>query len=208
MLSRSAQPGVLLIADDDEDMRVLFRTLMGSRGHRVLEAEDGERCMALAAGAELVALDLRMPLLDGFEVAARLRADPATRMLPLLAVTALAEVDCRDRALGAGCDEVLVKPFSPRLLLARVELLLEQSREVRRMGSRLRDASTGIAQRFHLQRSRSESLNLRGRVIRERAAELMQRRWPACASCGVPLSDAGTGPPPDLCPACAVRAAQ
>jgi CheY-like chemotaxis protein len=138
MFPTTAHPGVLLIADDDEDMRVMFRTLMGARGHQVVEACDGPQCVSLARSAmpDLIVLDLRMPGLDGFGVAASLRADPATLSLPLLAVTALADADARRRALEAGCDAVLVKPFSPRALLAQVELLLERARDGDGRGSR------------------------------------------------------------------------
>jgi CheY-like chemotaxis protein len=133
MFPATPHPGVLLIADDDEDMRMMFRTLMTARGHQVREACDGVECVAMVASAmpDLVILDLRMPGMDGLEVAMRLRAEPATHRLPLLAVTAMADREMRMQALEAGCNDVLVKPFSPRALLARVEELLAETRDGR-----------------------------------------------------------------------------
>jgi DNA-binding response OmpR family regulator len=134
MFSLTANPAVLIIADDDEDSRDMFRTLMSMRGHRVLEARDGHECLELArrGEAQLVVLDLRMPGLDGFAVAERLRAEDRTAGLALLAVTALADGDARDRALACGCDEVLVKPLPPRELLECVEALLVRAGTVGR----------------------------------------------------------------------------
>jgi CheY-like chemotaxis protein len=133
MLSPTSRPAVLLIADDDLDMRQMFRALMTARGHRVLEAADGAECigMLLGSGVDLVVLDLRMPGMDGFTLAAQLRSDEATRHLPLLAVTALADAGAAGRALAAGCNAVMVKPFSPRLLMEQVEALLDQSLQPR-----------------------------------------------------------------------------
>lgn len=126
MLAVTHHPGVLLVADDDEDTRALFRTLLTARGHRVVEARDGPECLEAARTArpDLLMLDLRMPGLDGFEVMNRLRSDPSTAALPVLAITAMAEATVQERALNAGCAGILVKPVSPREVMTLVERLL------------------------------------------------------------------------------------
>jgi CheY-like chemotaxis protein len=130
MLAVTHHPGVLLVADDDEDTRALFRTLLTARGHRVVEARDGAECLEAARTArpDLLMLDLRMPGLDGFEVMNRLRSDPSTAALPVLAITAMAEATIQERALKAGCAGILVKPVSPREVMTLVERLLVRAR--------------------------------------------------------------------------------
>jgi CheY-like chemotaxis protein len=137
MLAATEHPGFLLIVDDDEDTRVVFRTLLTTRGHRVLEACDGDECMELVRQStpDLIALDLRMPGPDGLTVVGMLRRDGPCMAVPVLVLTAIAEIQVHQQALAAGCDEVLVKPFSPRVLLERVERLLASSRALHRRAS-------------------------------------------------------------------------
>jgi len=126
MSSLSPRPAVLLLADDDRDTRIVFGAALRSRGHTVIEARDGAECLRLAAtrSFDLVTVDLLMPTLDGFAVIERLRAAETTAHTPIVAITAMAEAAARERAIGLGCDRVLLKPLSPRTLLEEVERML------------------------------------------------------------------------------------
>lgn len=124
----------ILIADDNADMRQYLRSLLAPY-FRVEEAVDGEQALA-AVQRERPALllsDVMMPRLDGFELLASLRADPATRTLPVVLLSARAGEEAQIEGLGAGADDYLVKPFTARELLARVSALIELDR-LRRAG--------------------------------------------------------------------------
>jgi len=103
----------ILIADDYDDNRELLRLLLESSGHVASEARDGRECVALACRElpDLVLIDLSMPKLDGWETLRELRADERTRHIPCAALTAFASVQDRRRALQAGFDGYLAKPF-------------------------------------------------------------------------------------------------
>lgn len=133
VLSIAPDRRTILVADDDPDSRFIARTILEARGHSVLEAANGRDCVELAREArpDLVVLDLLMPVLDGFGVAALLRAHPETAVVPILAATALARRADRQRALRAGCDQVIVKPFSPMKLAIRVEEMLYRTEQAR-----------------------------------------------------------------------------
>jgi two-component system phosphate regulon response regulator PhoB len=109
----------ILVVDDDEDIRSLLRAMLERGAHRVLEAADGEEALEMIARAlpDLVLLDLHMPYLDGPEVCRRVKADPATRDLPVLMLTAAVQDENRRRCLDAGADGYLTKPFSPLALI-------------------------------------------------------------------------------------------
>jgi two-component system cell cycle response regulator DivK len=120
----------ILIADDYDDNRELLRLMLESAGYRVRETRDGSECIA-AARAELpdiVLIDLSMPVLDGWATLRELRADERTRNVASIAVTALAAEQDRQRALDAGFDAYLAKPYRSRDLLELVERLLRQTR--------------------------------------------------------------------------------
>ncbi len=109
----------MLVVDDHADSRIVARVVLESAGFRVIEAatgDDGLRA-ALAARPMVVLLDMVLPGLDGWEVARQLREHPATCDTIVIAVTALAAPEDQDRALIAGCDEVLTKPVPPSLML-------------------------------------------------------------------------------------------
>ena len=118
-------PARILIADDYEDNRELLRLILLAAEYEVLEARDGEECVTLAQRQvpELIMVDLSMPKLDGWEVLQALRADQRTRDIPCVAVTAYAEID-RNRALEAGFNAYLAKPFRVGELLKVVEHLI------------------------------------------------------------------------------------
>ena len=114
----AAKP-VFLIVDDDADNRVVFAQFLTLRGCRVELAGDGIEALKRVAILlpDLVVLDLSMPGIDGWEVARRLKAEPATCMIPLLAVSGHALADVKLRARAAGVDGYLTKPVLPLQLV-------------------------------------------------------------------------------------------
>ncbi|MGQ0607398.1 MAG: response regulator transcription factor [Chloroflexota bacterium] len=117
----------VLIVDDDPRIRDLLRLYVERDGHRVLVAADGEAAMetALRARPDLVLLDVMLPRLDGFEVCRRIRA---TSDVPILLLTARSGEGNTVIGLDMGADDYVVKPFSPRELMARVRALLRRRR--------------------------------------------------------------------------------
>ena len=115
----------VLVADDTESIRSLFRKLLIADGHEVVSANDG--AAALDAVQEhmpdVILLDITMPRMDGLEVCRRLKADPATRLTPVVLVTGQADLSDRIRGIEAGADEFLSKPVHPHELRARVRSL-------------------------------------------------------------------------------------
>ena len=124
-------PESILIADDYDDNRELLRLMLQASGYTTREARDGRECVTAARQnpPDLILIDLSMPELDGWGVLQELRADETTRGLPCIAVTASASNADRTRALEAGFDAYLAKPFRGKELLATVELLLADGRK-------------------------------------------------------------------------------
>jgi two-component system OmpR family response regulator len=119
-------PRTILIADDDPHIRQLLIFALGKAGLDAIEAEDGEAALAVAAAQrpDLVVLDINMPRMDGLEVCRRLRAEGN---LPILFLSS--RDDEIDRVLGIelGADDYVVKPFSPREVVARVMAILRRT---------------------------------------------------------------------------------
>jgi CheY-like chemotaxis protein len=116
----------ILVVDDDDDVRGLLRATIERGVHQVVTADDGEEALRLIdrAAPDLVLLDLNMPGMDGSEVCRRLKANPATRAICVLMLTAAAQDEDRRRGLEAGADGYLTKPFSPRALLDLIRVHL------------------------------------------------------------------------------------
>jgi two-component system phosphate regulon response regulator PhoB len=122
----------VLVVDDDDDIRELIRWKLRASGYDVEAAADGEAALAAAAETrpDLVVLDWMMPRLSGLEVCRALRDDPATAGVPVILLTAKAQEADIERGFAAGADDYVVKPFSPREVLSRVEAVLARSRAV------------------------------------------------------------------------------
>lgn len=120
---------VLLVEDNELNRDMLSRRLM-RRGFEVLIALDGAEGMrmALQDQPDLVLMDMSLPVIDGLEATRRLKANPATSAIPILALTAHALIEDRDRALAAGCDDFDTKPVDLTRLLEKMEALLAHSR--------------------------------------------------------------------------------
>ena len=116
----------VLLADDDEDIRDLVAFKLVSGGHAVTAVDDGLTALSTARDRppDVVVLDVMMPGLSGIEVCRALRAEPATAHLPIILLTARAQDGEVEVGLDAGADDYVVKPFSPRELVTRVEALL------------------------------------------------------------------------------------
>lgn len=116
----------ILIADDDPFLRELLVHKLSAAGHQVFTAEDGGSALAQAREMmhDLVVLDAMMPIVDGFEVLRRLRADPATAAIPVIMLTSLRREEDIVGALKLGAADYLVKPFIPDELVARIGRLL------------------------------------------------------------------------------------
>jgi PAS domain S-box-containing protein len=119
----------VLIADDNADMRQYLSRLLAER-YQVQALADGQQALAAvrAQPPDLIVSDIMMPNLDGFGLLRQLRADPRTRTLPIILLSARAGEDSRVEGLDAGADDYLVKPFGARELLARVQVHLELAR--------------------------------------------------------------------------------
>ena len=116
---------MILVVDDLPQNVRLLRAVLEPRGYLIAEASSGPEALTrLASGdVDLVLLDVMMPLMDGYEVCRRIRADPSTAFLPVVMITASGEAEKR-RGLDAGADDFVAKPFDQAELLARVRSLL------------------------------------------------------------------------------------
>jgi DNA-binding response OmpR family regulator len=119
---------VILVADDDDDIRALVVYRLSRAGYDVVEARDGEEALRLAIEQvpALAVLDVMMPKLDGYELTRRLRAKETTRRVPVILLTARVQDADVARGFEAGADDYLRKPFSPQELRARVQAILER----------------------------------------------------------------------------------
>lgn len=120
----------VLVADDDPDIVGLVRIRLEMAGHEVVTVADGEEAWAaiLTTLPDLVVLDVSMPRLDGLDLTRRLRDHATTAALPVLILTAAVQAADAERAIAAGANAYVKKPFSPRELVAGVQALLDDDR--------------------------------------------------------------------------------
>ncbi len=123
----------IVVADDDQDMLSLIQNTLQFRGHEVVKARDGQQAWQLILGEkpEAVILDVNMPVINGFEVCRRIKADPRTRHIAVMFLTAREDVSDKVTGFEVGGDDYLVKPFQPRELSARVSVLLKRTEAIR-----------------------------------------------------------------------------
>ena len=119
-------PTILLVEDNELNRDMLSRRL-ARKGYDVLIAEDGAEGLSAATDGkpDLILMDMSLPVLDGWEVTRRLKAQPETRTIPVIALTAHAMSSDREKAVAAGCDDYDTKPVELERLLAKVERLLQ-----------------------------------------------------------------------------------
>ena len=118
---------ILLVEDNEMNRDMLSRRLIRS-GYQVVMAVQGEEGVALARSAtpDLVLMDMSLPVLDGWEATRLLKSDPATREIPVIALTAHAMSGDREKAREAGCDDFDTKPVEYPRLLSKIEGLLQK----------------------------------------------------------------------------------
>ena len=119
----------ILVVEDQEDNRRILRDLLTSVGYEIIEALTGEEGVALAETGhpDLILMDIQLPGIDGYETTRRVRALPALRQVPIIAVTSYALSGDDVKAMEAGCTDYVPKPFSPRALLAKIRKYLPQA---------------------------------------------------------------------------------
>ena len=119
---------VLAVEDQEDNMQIL-RDAIVNAGYEIIEAENGEQALALAAKhrPDLILMDIQIPIIDGYEATRRIKADPALRSIPIIAVTSHALDGGEQKARAAGCDDFVAKPYSPRQLLVKIRQVLGEA---------------------------------------------------------------------------------
>lgn len=123
----TSTPTKILIADDEDDIRLLIRIVLERNGFEVLEARDGYETVEMTTSQlpDLLLLDVRMPRMTGLEALDVLKANPQTRDIPILIVSAYAQEADIAAGIARGATGYLTKPFGPQELIARIKVLLE-----------------------------------------------------------------------------------
>ena len=121
---------ILYVEDNDDNVYMLKLRFELLDGFEVLVAEDGEAgcAKAIAENPDLILMDLDLPVVDGWEASRRLKADPVTSGIPIIALTAHAMSGSREKALAAGCDDFDTKPVDFDRLMQKIDQLLESKR--------------------------------------------------------------------------------
>jgi CheY-like chemotaxis protein len=116
----------VLIVEDNEDNRIVYSTMLRHFGFSVDEAENGAEGILKARSKlpDVILMDIAIPLVDGWEAVTRLKKDPSTAHIPIVALTAHAMPADRERAIQVGCDGYLAKPCEPRAVVEEVKRIL------------------------------------------------------------------------------------
>jgi two-component system cell cycle response regulator DivK len=125
--SGRARPPLILVVDDIDDGREMYAQYLEFEGFRVKEAKNGQEAIALTKRLrpDVVLMDLSLPVMDGWEATRRIKANPLTRDVPIIAVTAHAMTGSEANAREAGCDAFVTRPCLPEDLLTHVRSFLE-----------------------------------------------------------------------------------
>lgn len=116
----------ILLVEDNELNRDMLSRRLTRRGFEVVIAEDGQRAVDMASSEkpDLILMDMSLPVIDGWEATRRVKADPATTTIPIIALTAHAMASDRQQALDAGCDDYDSKPIDIERLLGKIAAFL------------------------------------------------------------------------------------
>ena len=116
----------ILVVEDQPDNRQIIRDMLSASDYELTEAENGVEALAAVAKQrpDLILMDIQMPIMDGYEASRRIKADPATNGIPIIAVTSYALSGDEQKARDAGCDDYVPKPYSPRQLMAKIRQYL------------------------------------------------------------------------------------
>jgi two-component system, cell cycle response regulator DivK len=120
-------PKILLVEDNEMNRDMLSRRL-ARKGYEVVMAVDGEQAvaMSISSAPDLILMDMSLPIFDGWEATRRIKAVPATKPIPIIALTAHAMAGDREKSLEAGCDDYDTKPIELPRLLEKIETLLNR----------------------------------------------------------------------------------
>jgi CheY-like chemotaxis protein len=120
---------LVLVVDDDAEILELVRLRLSRFGYETVIAHDGQEAVEIAHARQpdLVLVDVSMPVMDGYAATRELKRDPATKHIPVILLTALAESGAIARGFEAGADDYITKPFSPQGLESRVAAVLDRA---------------------------------------------------------------------------------
>ena len=119
----------ILIVEDNEMNRDMLSRRLIRRGYQIVMAVDGAEGIATAQAEnpDLVLMDMSLPVIDGWEATRRLKAEPSTRVIPVIGLTAHAMAGDREKVIAAGCDDYDTKPIELPRLLQKIEALLDRA---------------------------------------------------------------------------------
>jgi two-component system, cell cycle response regulator DivK len=117
----------ILVVEDQKDDRQIIRDMLAGTDYEITEAEDGEHALAAVAKQRphLILMGIQLPMMDGYEVTRRIKADSALRSIPIIAITSFVLDGEEQTARAAGCDDYVPEPYSPRQLLAKIRQYLQ-----------------------------------------------------------------------------------
>ena len=127
----SSEQALVLVVDDNEMNRDMLSRRLVRNGFTVAIAVDGQQGVEMATSErpDVILMDMSLPVMDGWEATRQLKADPATSAIPVIALTAHAMSEDREKALAAGCDDYDTKPVELSRLLEKIEALLNRKTE-------------------------------------------------------------------------------
>ena len=113
----------ILVVEGQADNRQIIRDMLAPTDYEITEAEDGGQALAAVVKQrpDLILMGIQLPIMDGYEVTRQIKADPALRSIPVIAVTSHALDGEEQTARAAGCDDYVPEPYSPRHLLAKIQ---------------------------------------------------------------------------------------
>jgi two-component system cell cycle response regulator DivK len=118
----------ILVVEDQPDNRQIIRDMLAPTDYEITEAEDGEQALEAIAKErrQLILMSAQLPIMDGYEVTRRIKADSALRSIPIIAITSFALDGEEQTARAAGCDDYVPEPYSPRQLLTKIRKYILQ----------------------------------------------------------------------------------
>jgi adenylate cyclase len=172
---------ILAVDDTPQNIRLL-EAILSPRGYEIVQATSGPEALVKVTSEQpdLILLDVLMPNMDGYEVCRRLQADPATRLLPVVMITASSDQE-KVKAIEAGADDFIAKPFNPAELLARVGSLVRIKRyhdTIRAQAAELADLNRTLTDRVQQQVGELERLGRLRRFLSPQVAELIVSAGP------------------------------